>query len=117
MQPDVPDALWLGGRRCGKRRGFRGYENHRQLSEQIKNAWAAADTLAPRFDLILYEQFFFLGKHLAEKHRKPAVRIFTAPVTNKALMTEFITAKGPFSILGINGSPEPLRRTLQRASS
>ncbi len=81
---------------CGA--AFRGYQNHRQLSEQIKNAYAAADSIAEQFDLILYEQFFFLGKHLAEKHKKPAVRIFTAPVTNKKLMEEFIFAKGPLSI-------------------
>ena len=50
------------------------------------------------FRLQQREQFFFLGKHLAEKHGKPAVRIFTAPVTNDKLMEEFITAKGPLSI-------------------
>lgn len=31
---------------------------------------------------LIYEQFFFLGKHLAEKYNKPVARIFTAPVTN-----------------------------------
>ena len=77
---------------------FYGYKNHRQLAEQMKNAYAAADSIAGQFDLILYEQFFFLGKHLADKHRKPAVRIFTAPVTNKKLMGEFLSAKGPLSI-------------------
>lgn len=77
---------------------FHGYENHRQLSEQIKNAFAVAESIIDEFDLLVYEQFFFLGKHLAEKYNKPAVRIFTAPVTNKKLMTEFITAKGPLSI-------------------
>lgn len=77
---------------------FHGYKNHRQLSEQIKNAYAVADKITPEFDLIIYEQFFFLGKHLAEKHNKPVVRIFTAPVTNQKLMKQFITAKGPLSI-------------------
>ena len=77
---------------------FLGYKNHRQLAEQIKNAYAAADSIADQFDLILYEQFFFLGKHLAEKHHKPAVRIFTAPVTNKKLMDEFISTRGPLFI-------------------
>lgn len=77
---------------------FFGYQNHRQLAEQMKNAFAAADAIAEQFDLILYEQFFFLGKHLADKHHKPAVRIFTAPVTNKKLMDEFISAKGPLSV-------------------
>ena len=42
-----------------------------------------------QFDGIIYEQFFFLGKHLAEKYQKPAVRVFTAPVTNDKLMKEF----------------------------
>ena len=39
-----------------------------------------------------------MGKHLAEKHGKPAVRIVTAPVANDALMREYITAPGPLSI-------------------
>ena len=77
---------------------FLGYQNHRQLSEQIRNAFAAADAILPEFDLVLYEQFFFLGKHLAERHQKPAVRIFTAPVTNRALMDQFIQAKGPMHL-------------------
>ena len=77
---------------------FHGYENHRQLAEQIKNAYSAAETIVERFDFIIYEQFFFLGKHLAEKYNKPVARIFTAPVTNAKLMQEFITSKGPLSI-------------------
>ena len=60
---------------------FYGYDNHRQLSEQIKNAYSAAERIIGKFDLVIYEQFFFLGKHLAEKYDKPVVRIFTAPVT------------------------------------
>ncbi len=68
---------------------FVGYENHRKLSEQMKNAYAVAEKMV---------EFFFLGKHLAEKYGKPVVRIFTAPVTNKKLMEDFITAKGPISI-------------------
>ncbi|NLV74641.1 MAG: hypothetical protein GXY52_08160 [Chloroflexi bacterium] len=76
---------------------FYGYENHRRLSEQIKNAYAAAESIVEEFDFIIYEQFFFLGKHLAEKHRKPVARIFTAPVTNDKLMKEF-TLKGPLSV-------------------
>ena len=77
---------------------FYGYKNHRQLSEQIKNAYAAAESIVKDLDFVIYEQFFFLGKHLAEKYDKPVARIFTAPVTNDKLMKEFITAKGPLSI-------------------
>ena len=77
---------------------FYGYKNHRQLSEQMKNAYSVADSIAEQFDFIIYEQFFFLGKHLAEKHNKPVARIFTAPVTNSKLMKEFIVSKGPLSI-------------------
>lgn len=77
---------------------FCGYKNHRQLSEQIKNAYETAESMIEEFDFIIYEQFFFLGKHLAEKYNKPVARVFTAPVTNKKLMEEFITAKGPLSI-------------------
>ena len=77
---------------------FYGYKNHKKLSEQIKNAYAAAESIVYSYDGIIYEQFFFLGKHLAEKYHKPVVRIFTAPVTNEKLMKEFITSKGPLSI-------------------
>ena len=77
---------------------FYGYENHRKLSEQIKNAYAAAERIAEQFDFIIYEQFFFLGKHLAEKYKKPVARVFTAPVTNEKLMQEFITSKSPLSV-------------------
>lgn len=76
---------------------FVGYKNHKKLSEQIKNAYAAAESIIDSFDLVIYEQFFFLGKHLAEKHGKPVARIFSAPVTNKKLMTEYIS-KGSLSI-------------------
>ena len=77
---------------------FYGYKNHRQLSEQIKNAYSVADSIAEQFDFIIYEQFFFLGKHLAEKHNKPVARIFTAPSANNKLIDEFISSKGPLSI-------------------
>ena len=77
---------------------FCGYKNHRQLSQQIKNAYAVAESIINNFDFVVYEQFFFLGKHLAEKYNKPVARIFTAPVTNAKLMEEFITTKGPLSI-------------------
>jgi len=77
---------------------FAGYENHRKLSEQIKNAYAAADKIAENYEIIIYEQFFFLGKHLAEKHGKPTVRIFTSLATNEKLMWEFISAGGALGI-------------------
>lgn len=77
---------------------FYGYKNHRQLAEQMKNAIAAAEEIIEQYDYVIYEQFFFLGKHLAEKYKKPVARVFTAPVTNKRLLDEFITAKGPLSI-------------------
>ena len=77
---------------------FCGYENHKKLSEQIKNAYATAESMVEKFDFVIYEQFFFLGKHLAEKYNKPVARIFTAPVTNEKLMKEYIASKGPLSI-------------------
>jgi len=77
---------------------FHGYENHKQLAEQMKNAYAEAEKIVEQYDFVIYEQFFFLGKHLAEKYRKPVARVFTAPATNKALMEEFISVKGPLSI-------------------
>ncbi len=77
---------------------FAGYENHKKLSEQIKNAYVTAEQIIDGFDLVIYEQFFFLGKHLADKYDKPVVRIFTAPVTNEKLMQEYISADGPLKI-------------------
>lgn len=77
---------------------FAGYQNHPKLSIQIQNAYGAAEKLIDDYDLIIYEQFFFLGKHLAEKYHKSVVRIFTAPVTNEKLMREYIDAGGALGI-------------------
>ncbi|MBO5302047.1 MAG: hypothetical protein J6A81_07540 [Peptococcaceae bacterium] len=77
---------------------FAGYKNHKQLSEQIQNAYDAAAQMVEQFDMIVYEQFFFPGKHLAETYQKPVVRIFTAPVADKVLMDEYISAGGPLGI-------------------
>lgn len=77
---------------------FLGYENHPQLDKQIRNAFFKAEEVIASHDLVLYEQFFFLGKHLAEKHGKKCVRIFTSPATNKELMHAFISSGGPMGI-------------------
>ena len=77
---------------------FIAYDNHKKLSEQIKNAYMIAEKIIEEYDLVIYEQFFFLGKHLAEKYKKPVVRIFTAPVTNEKLMKEYISAGGALGI-------------------
>lgn len=80
---------------------FLGYENHPQLDKQIRNAFFKAEEVIASHDLVLYEQFFFVGKHLAEKHGKKCVRIFTAPATNKELMRAFISSGGPMGIFRI----------------
>ena len=80
---------------------FLGYENSPKLDKQIRNAFFKAEEVIASHDLVLYEQFFFVGKHLAEKHGKKCVRIFTAPVTNKTLMREFISSGGPMGIFRI----------------
>jgi len=77
---------------------FLGYENNPKLDKQIRNAFLKAEEVIASHDLVLYEQFFFIGKHLAEKHGKKCVRIFTAPVTNKELMRAFISSGGPMGI-------------------
>ncbi len=74
------------------------YDNHQKLSEQIRNAYVTAEKMIKEYDLVIYEQFFFLGKHLAEKYQKPVVRVFTAPATNKQLMNEYINAGGALGI-------------------
>ena len=80
---------------------FLGYENNSQLDKQIRNAFFKAEEVIASYDLVLYEQFFFVGKHLAEKHGKKCVRIFTAPATNKELMRAFISSGGPMGIFRI----------------
>ncbi len=77
---------------------FLGYENSPKLDKQIRSAFFKAEEVIASYDLVLYEQFFFVGKHLAEKHGKRCVRIFTAPVTNKELMHRFISSGGPMGI-------------------
>ncbi len=73
---------------------FVGYDNSPKLSSQIKSACAEANKIAKKFDIIVYEQFFFLGKHIADKHSIPAVRIFTPLATNRILTKEFISGGG-----------------------
>lgn len=77
---------------------FLGYENNPQLDKQIRNAFFKAEEAIADFDLLIYEQFFLVGKHLAEKHGKKSVRIFTAPATSKKLMQQFISSGGPMGI-------------------
>jgi len=80
---------------------FLGYENNPKLDKQIRNAFFKAEEVIASHDLVLYEQFFFVGKHLAEKHGKKCVRIFTAPATNKELMRAFISSGGPMGIFRV----------------
>ena len=80
---------------------FLGYENNAQLDKQIRNAFFKAEEVIASHDLVIYEQFFFVGKHLAEKYGKKCVRIFTAPATNKELMRAFISSGGPMGIFRI----------------
>ncbi|MCC0708037.1 macrolide family glycosyltransferase [Clostridioides sp. ES-S-0190-01] len=74
------------------------YEDNEKLSIQIKNVYQASIKVAHEFDLIIYEHFFFLGKHIAERFNKPVIRIITAPATNKVLMKEFINSGGVLSV-------------------
>ena len=76
---------------------FHGYNGDRKFASQIKNAYDAADAIMDDYDLLIYEGFFFVGKHLAEKHGKPAVKIHTAAV-NKTLFKQLLQ-KGHLSIL------------------
>ena len=80
---------------------FLGYENSPKLDKQIRNAFFRAEEVIDSHDLVVYEQFFFVGKHLAEKHGKKCVRIFTAPATNQKLMRAFISSGGPMGIFRI----------------
>ena len=77
---------------------FLGYDEDPKLDRQIRNAFFKAEEVIADCDLLIYEQFFFVGRHLAEKHGKPAVRIFTAPATNRALMRDFLSHGGHMGI-------------------
>lgn len=81
MPYDWEDKVMMSGA------DFLGYKNHKKLEKQIRNAYFAAIQEIENYDLVIYEQFFFIGKHLAEKYGKPVVRIFTAPATNVNLWT------------------------------
>ena len=78
--------------------GFSEYQDNKKLSIQMRNAYYAAIKLVSDYDLVIYEQFFFLGKHVAEKFNKPAIRIFTSLASNELIMKEFINAGGMFGI-------------------
>lgn len=77
---------------------FLGYKNSPKLDKQIRNAFFKAEEGIADFDLLIYEQFFFVGKHLAEKHAKKCIRIFTAPAANHELMHRFLSSGGPMGI-------------------
>lgn len=77
---------------------FLGYENSPKLDKQIRNAFLKAEEIIADHDILIYEQFFFVGRHLAEKHGKKCVRIFTAPATNRELMRRFVSSGGPMGI-------------------
>ena len=76
---------------------FHGYDDDQKFAPQLKNAYKAADAIMADYDLLIYEGFFFMGKHLAEKHGKPAVKIFTTAAINKPIVKEFLK-KGHMSI-------------------
>lgn len=77
---------------------FCSYEGHPKLDVQIRRAFSAAEAVIDAYDLVIYEQFFFLGRHLAQKHGKPAVRIFTAPAANSHIMQQYLSAEGPLHL-------------------
>lgn len=77
---------------------FVGYKNDKKLSVQMRNAYNVAVDIVQKFDLVIYEQFFFLGKHISEQFQKPVVRIFTSPAINKALMKAYLSEGGMISI-------------------
>ena len=53
---------------AGSGADFLPYENTHKLDRQIRSAFRTAETVIAGYDLLLYEQFFFPGKHLAEKY-------------------------------------------------
>ena len=62
---------------------FLGYENSPKLDKQIRNAFLKAEEVIAGLALLIYEQFFFVGEHLAEKHGKKCVWNLIAPAASK----------------------------------
>lgn len=85
----------------GSGAAFLGYDNHPKLDRQIRHAFRKAEEVIREYDLLIYEQFFFPGKHLAEKYSKKCVRVFTSPATNRKLMADFLSHGGPMGIFRI----------------
>lgn len=86
---------------AGSGADFLGYDNSPKLDIQIHNAFRTAESVIAEYDLLIYEQFFFVGKHLAEKHGKKCIRIFTSPATNHDLMRQFLSSGGPMGIFRV----------------
>lgn len=61
-----------------------------------RDAYGTALRIGADYDIILYEVFFFLGKNLADKLKKPAVRQFTTFALNKKIVDELIKTNSAF---------------------
>lgn len=87
------------------------YEKHWRLSSVMSRAYDTALRIGADYDGIVYEQFFFLGKHLADSLQKPVVRLFTSFATNQIIMDKFIHGGG---FLGLFRSKFIRKRWTQR---
>lgn len=70
--------------------------NLKGLLAMWRDAYGTALRIGADYDIILYEMFFFLGKDLADKLKKPAVRQFTTFALNKKIVNELIKSNSKF---------------------
>lgn len=70
------------------------YPQSKKLSTMIREMYFIGLEIGMEYDVIVYDQLFFLGKDLAEKLNKPVVRLFATVAINKKIMDEFITGGG-----------------------
>jgi MGT family glycosyltransferase len=73
---------------------FVAYTNHFKLSSKIRNAYDTAMHIGTDYDCIMYEQFFYLGKHLADSLQKPAIRLFSCFALNDKIIDKFVQTGG-----------------------
>lgn len=90
---EMTNLLPSGSSIFGYQKKEMGNSNEGEIGNQREMIRLVEKTL-PEFDLMIYDTMFFLGKILAEKFSKPAIRISTTMVYNDELGAEYIENNG-----------------------
>lgn len=62
--------------------------------QSFKSAYETAYEIGAKFDVIVYEMLFFLGKNLADRLGKPSVRLFSTFALNDDIVNRFVNTGG-----------------------